>query len=107
MKIIRWVLFLISTSLPITNYAAVGAGHVSGKISNITSVPSGILVQIGSEEVPQNCTSPYVYMEIKEEYKSMISMTLTAWTLGRNVVVYTAPASTGYCQVIQVDPYET
>ena len=89
------------------SYSAVGAGHVSGKITNITSIDGGILVRIGNNETPENCTSSNVWMEIKQEKTAMVSLTLAAWTLGRNVVVYTSPASSGYCQVNQVDPTES
>jgi hypothetical protein len=37
----------------------------------------------------------------------MTALTITTWTLGRNVVVYTSPATSGYCQVTQLDPYES
>lgn len=46
-------------------------------------------------------------MEIKQDDTAMISMTLTSWTLGRNVVVYTSPGTGGYCRVTQVDPVES
>lgn len=88
-------------------FATIGAGHVSGKITNITSVESGILIRIEANEVPQNCTSNEVWMEIKQSKTAIISLTITSWTLGRGVSVYTAPASAGYCQVAQVDPFES
>ena len=87
--------------------AAIGPGHVVGKISNITSVGSGILVRIGSNEVPQNCTSGLVWMEIKQTDTAITALTLTAWTLGRSVVVYTSPGTSGYCRVTQLDPNES
>jgi len=86
---------------------AVGPSHVSGKITNITSIGSGLLVRIGSNEVPKNCTSGNVWMEIKQEDTAMMSMTLTAWTLGRDVIVYTSPGTGSYCRVTQVDPRES
>ncbi|GAA78334.1 hypothetical protein WNY97_06545 [Pseudoalteromonas fuliginea] len=86
--------------------AAVGKGHVSGKITNITSISSGLLVRINANEVPEHCTSGRVWMQIKQENTAMTSLTLTAWTLKRGVTVYTSADSSGYCRVIQVDPYE-
>lgn len=97
---------LLLTSLSLSTHATIGAGHVSGKITNITSIDQGLLVMIEGNQVPQNCTSGNSYMRIREENQAMISMLITAWTLGRNVTVYTSPASTGYCDVWQVDPYE-
>lgn len=88
-------------------WAVIGPGHVSGKITNITSITAGILVRIGSNEVPENCTSGEAWMLIKQADSAMISMTITAWTLGRGVTVYTSPAISGFCQVGQVDPYES
>jgi hypothetical protein len=84
--------------------AAVGPGHVVGNISNITSVNGGLLVRIGATEVPQNCTSGRVWMFIPQEQTAITSLTLMSWTMGKQVVVYTAPTSTGYCLVTQVDP---
>ncbi len=82
-------------------------GHVSGKITNITSLSSGLLVRIANNKIPENCTSGSAWMVIKQENTAMISLTLTAWTLGREVVVYTSPSSSGYCEVTQVDPAES
>lgn len=87
--------------------AAVGKGHASGKITNMTSISSGLLVRINANEVPEHCTSGRVWMEIKQEKSAMTALTLTAWTLGRGVTVYTEANSSGYCQVTQVDPYES
>jgi len=77
--------------------AAVGKGHVSGKITNITSISSGLLVRINTNEVPEHCTSGRVWMQIKQENTAMTSLTLTAWTLKRDVTVYTSSDNDGYC----------
>jgi hypothetical protein len=105
--LIKRLAFIILFCLPMHAFSAIGSGHVVGKISNLTSVTSGILVRIGANEVPQNCTSGRAWMLIPEDNKSIISVTITAWTLGRGVVVYTAPSATGNCKVIQVDPNES
>jgi hypothetical protein len=107
MKLHKLIMISIIALFPSVTSAGVGAGHVWGDITNITSTSGGILVRIGSNEVPQNCTSGYVWMQIPEANKSMISLTITAWTLGRGVVIYTAPTSSGYCRIIQVDPAES
>ena len=106
MKLLKSIALGIVLCSPNT-YAAVGAGHVSGKITNITSVESGVLVRIEANEVPQNCTSGEAWMEIKQSKTAIISLTLASWTLGRGVTVYTTAASTGLCQVTQVDPFES
>lgn len=99
------IVFFSLILLPSVGYA--GPSHVGGKITNITSTSAGILVRIGANEVPDNCTSGYAWMEIKQEKTAMIAMTITAWTLGRSVVVYTSATGSGYCQVGQVDPAES
>ena len=101
------VFTFISVLFSINAIAAVGKGHVSGKITNITSISSGLLVRINANEVPEHCTSGRVWMLIKQESTAMTSLTLTAWTLKRGVTVYTSADNDGYCQVIQVDPYES
>ena len=63
-------------------------------------------MKIEGNEVPQNCTSGNTWMRISEDNQAMMSMLITAWTLGRNVAAYTKPASTGYCEVSQIDPDE-
>jgi hypothetical protein len=107
MKLPKIILISLPLLFPIHSFASIGAGHVSGKISNITSTKGGLLVRVGSNEVPQNCTSGKLWMHIAEENKAMISLTITAWTLGRNVTVYTSPSSSGYCRINQVDPNES
>ena len=87
--------------------AVIGPGHVNGKITNITSVTTGVLVRIDSNIVPENCTSGQAWMQIKQENTAMISMIITAWTLGRRVSIYTSPTTSSYCNVIQVDPAES
>ena len=104
MKLSRITLIIAMLFFSFSANSTIGDGHVSGKITNITSVGSGLLVRIGANEVPRNCTSGAVWMEIKQANTAMISLTLTAWTLGKNVDVYVSPATNGYCQVWQLDP---
>lgn len=85
-------------------FSAVGASHVSGEITNITSVREGLLIRIGNNEVPENCTSGNAWMLIEQQHATMITTAITAWTLGKTADVYTLPASTGMCKVVQVDP---
>ena len=107
MKFKKLVLISIVSLFPSIAFAGVGAGHAWGKITNITSITTGLLVHIGSGDVPQNCTSGNTWMHISEDNKTMISLTITAWTLGRDVVVYTSASNSGYCPITQVDPAES
>lgn len=59
--------------------------------------------------VPTNCKgTPYNWMLIKEENKTVISMALTMWASGRSgLAVYTAGLNPGsYCAIIQLEPNE-
>ncbi len=107
MKLKYLALFSLGMMFSASSHAAIGPGHVSGKITNITSISSGLLIRVGANEVPESCDSGRVWMAISQNKTAMTSLTLTAWTLGRAVTVYTAPTSTGYCQIHQVDPNES
>ncbi|WP_196158654.1 hypothetical protein [Reinekea sp. G2M2-21] len=98
--------FLVVAVLAMSAFASasIGPGHVTGSITNITSITGGLLVRIGPNEVPQNCTSGKVWMFIPQDQTAMVSLTLMAWTMGKTVAVYTAPTNTGYCLITQVDP---
>ncbi len=87
--------------------AAVGPGHAAGPITNITSVKQGLLIRIGANEVPENCTSGNAWMLVEEQYKTIISLAITAWTLGKSATVYTDATASGYCKINQVDPSES
>jgi len=95
-------LFLATSTFSHYSYGA--DNHVIGNITNITSTSSGLLIRIGDLIVPGNCTSGRKWMEIRQSKTAMTSLTITAWTLGLEVVVYTAPGSNGFCEVTQVDP---
>ena len=88
-------------------YSAIGPGHVSGSITNITSIKQGLLIRIGANEVPENCTSGHAWMLVEEQYKTIISVALTAWTLSKGATVYTDATNSGYCRVNQIDPSES
>ena len=106
MRTLKSILVILSTILSLQTIAAVGPVQVTGKITNITSINSGILIRIAADEVPESCTTPTKWMEIKQEKTGMVSLTLAAWTLGKTVTVY-ASGSIGYCQVSQVAPSST
>ena len=99
-------LVILLSIFSMSSYGSIAAGHVSGKITNITSDTQGLLIRIETDEVPLNCTSSEAWMQVNQDHKAMTSMLITAWTLGRNVSVYTSPGTTGFCQVWQVDPDE-
>ncbi|WP_165728392.1 hypothetical protein [Pseudoalteromonas sp. 31A1] len=88
------------------SFATIGNGHVTGEITNVTSIRTGLLVMVGNSEVPLTCKSGQSWMHVKQENTAMISMLMTAWTLKRKITVYTDPGNTGFCQVNQIDPHE-
>lgn len=89
------------------SFATIGNGHVTGEITNITSIRAGLLVQIENGEVARTCQSGNSWMQVKQEDTAIISMLITSWTLKRKITVYTDPTNTSYCQVNQIDPYES
>ena len=98
--------FILITMLSVTVSAE--DYYVSGSISNITSHAGGLMIMIEPDrKVPDNCIgTPHNWMLIPEENKTMISVALTAWSMGRGATVYTNPRTSGYCIVNQIDPYE-
>ncbi|ABD82503.1 hypothetical protein [Saccharophagus degradans] len=102
------IFFLLLSTV---SFATSGPSYVTGKIVNVTSLSSGLLIRIGESssnpEVPHNCTSGYFWMLVKQEHTTMTSLVLTSWAMGRSATVYTSPAASGYCQVTQFDPAES
>lgn len=101
--IVVLVLVVVSNSA----FSYVGAVHVVGDIKNITSSRSGLMIKVGNNEVPENCTSGQTWMLIEKVDSTMISVVLAAWAMGRGVAVYTNASDSGYCKVNQVDPHES
>lgn len=82
--------------------------YLSGNIINITTTTGGLMIMLDSG-IPTNCKgTPYNWLLVKEENKTMISMALTMWASGKKgLTVYTAALNPGsYCEIIQIDPYE-
>lgn len=80
--------------------------YLAGTISNITTGPTGMRIMLDTG-VPNNCTgTPYGWMLIRQEDKSMVAAALAMWFSGqRKVVVYTnAYSDTTYCIINQLDP---
>jgi hypothetical protein len=96
--------FIIFVAIPVL----AADTHVSGTISNISGRTDGLLIMIDPDrKVPDNCTgTPYNWMLIPEDEKTMISVALTVWTMGRGATVYTNTRTSGYCIVNQIDPFE-
>ncbi|THB74916.1 MAG: hypothetical protein D6B28_01285, partial [Gammaproteobacteria bacterium] len=65
-KIAKCTFIILSIIGSVSAQAVVFQGHVSGKITNITSTTRGILVRIEENEVPENCQSGYKWMEIDQ-----------------------------------------
>jgi len=103
----KYILAIVFGVLSSSVLSYVGPSHVVGEIKNITSTKSGLMVKIGNNEVPENCTSGQTWMLIEETNSTMISVTLASWAMGRNLAVYTTSSASGYCKINQVDPAES
>ncbi len=103
MKAIIIVLFALMVS--ISSYA--GSSYVSGNITNLTAVKSGVMIMLDSG-LPDNCSgSPYGWMLIKQSNTAITSVVLAAWVSGKKQgTIYTSGREngTGYCLVVQFDP---
>lgn len=90
----------------VSSYAA--DHYLSGNIINVTATASGLMIMLDTG-IPTNCQgTPYNWMLIKEENKTMISTALAMWASGKKTAtVYTAGMSHGsYCEITQLDPSE-
>lgn len=79
---------------------------LGGKLSNITSVTTGLLIRFEGDVTPPGCTSSNPWMLVKSDYPVMISVILTHWMAGRlDGTVYVDDVPNGYCEVNQYDPH--
>lgn len=80
--------------------------YLSGRIIDVTSGPSGLLVRLETG-VPGNCTGvSFGWMLISESNKTMIAAALLTWQNHSGATVYTNPLSAGNCTVNQFDPWD-
>ncbi len=81
--------------------------YQTGTITNITTLPEGVLLMLDAGP-PTNCAgTPYNWMLVPEANKTMVAAVFMMWTSGqRRVTVYTATPYTGngFCKLGQVDP---
>jgi len=81
--------------------------YQTGTITNITTIPEGVLLMLDVGP-PTNCTgTPYNWMLVPEANKTMVAAVFMMWVSGqRRVTVYSAGAYTGngFCKLGQVDP---
>lgn len=81
--------------------------YQTGTITNITTLPEGVLLMLDAGP-PTNCVgTPYNWMLVPEANKSMVAVVFMMWTSGqRRVTVYSAAPYTGngFCKLGQVDP---
>lgn len=93
--------------IAISASAHAGDNFISGNITQFTSIKNGMLLMIDNG-LPTNCQgSPFGWMEISENNKTILAMALTAVTLGqKNVTVYTegVTGSDGFCVINQIQP---
>lgn len=84
------------------------SNYLGGSFINMTSTPAGLMLKLDSG-LPTNCTgTPYDWMLIRAENKTMIALLLTMYTSGKKgAVVYTSGImSSGFCEINQYDPVE-
>ncbi len=98
------IMAFISTA--VTDIAIAESNYLGGNFSNITSAGVGLMIMLDSG-IPTNCAgTPYNWILIKEENKTMIALAMTMWAKKETcATVYTAPVGgSGYCTVTQLDP---
>jgi hypothetical protein len=105
MKVLKSIIFTVVLSTLISS-AIYADEKLSGAISNIASIPAGLLVRLDTGVPPECEGTPYGWMLVEEENISMVSVVLTMWAMeNRNVTLYTKPyTGGGYCEVVQVAP---
>lgn len=85
------------------------AGYVVGRMTNITSTPSGLMVMMDAGP-PTNCgtSALYGWMLVPQNSQAITALLLSYWLAGRrDVTIYTeANSGTGYCVVGQLDPVD-
>ena len=82
--------------------------YITGKVYDITSISSGLLIRVEGNQVPGACVdlNPHGWMLIPEEFKTMTSVALTMWTTEkRQATIYVSGAVGSYCRVTQYDPH--
>ncbi|CCO49523.1 conserved exported hypothetical protein [Vibrio nigripulchritudo SOn1] len=97
---------LLSLVFSVSAYSA--DTYLGGKVYDITSTQSGLLIRFEGNVVPSSCPNPnnWGWMVIPEENKTMTSVALAMFTQGkRNATVYTNGTVGSFCRVIQYDPH--
>jgi hypothetical protein len=89
----------------VSSTALAEATYVSGRITNVTSGPAGLLIMLDAG-VPTNCAgASYNWMVIPEANKTMIAVALITWQNQGSATVYTnALDPTNGCVINQFDP---
>jgi hypothetical protein len=97
----------IAAALIALSASAAQAGYLTGTITDITSTPDGLMLKL-STGLPADCTgSPYNWMLVPEQYKTIIVTTLGFYLGGmKTVTVYSVPTTNFYCKINQIDPVE-
>jgi hypothetical protein len=110
MKLLRNLKLFFAMAVLTVSWPCYSAdAYIGGNVTNITSIPAGLLVMLDSG-TPTNCKiSPYSWMLIKAENKTMIAVALAMFSMGnKGVVVYTnpPPGAGAFCEISQYDPIE-
>ena len=83
--------------------AVVGPNYVFGTVTALTSIQSGVMIQIEGGQVSGNCTNSVGWMIIDAANQHTISAVLSSWFTGRRYLyVYTAATNGSFCAINQV-----
>lgn len=98
-------LVLLAAGFADNLYAA--ADYYAGEITNVSSTESGLLLMLSSP-LPSNCQgSPYNWVYIPDNKKTMVALALMTIANKKKVTIYTSGRdATGLCVVSQFDPVE-
>jgi len=102
-KMKKWI---ISTILAVSSLQTIAGDHyLSGKLSNIASSSSNLLIMM-DKGVPDNCAGvSYNWMRVKKEDTVMVSMVMSMWLSGKkDLTVYTSALTNGVCYIYSIDP---
>ena len=107
---LKALLFAVLSTLSLSAPVSAAETFLNGKVVNVTSIETGVLIQFENGAVPGLCEgfSSYGWMIIEEENTAMISVFLSHYLAGRfDAAVYVNPnalTASGYCRITQYDP---
>jgi hypothetical protein len=82
---------LVAAALLFGASSVATAADVTGRISQVSSLPEGLLLMLEAGSIPSNRSgTPYNWLLIPEGNKTMIAVALLAQAEGRTVTVYSS-----------------